>query len=207
MPSAERGSFRRVGERQRYDGGFFRVVTGTFVDPNGFTFEREIIRHPGAVCMVPLEADNRHVICVRQYRAALDSEVLELPAGKRDLPGEDPEIGAQRELAEEIGKAAGRWTLLGNFYNSVGFNDEETFCYLAEDLSDVPSEAHGVEEQHMKIERIELERVGEMVAAGEIVDAKTIIGCLLASRVLAERESPTAPPSRPANAPAGRGER
>lgn len=185
--AAERSGFRRVGERERYDGHIFRVVTGTFVDPDGFTFEREMIRHPGAVCVVALEDDGKHVLCVRQYRAAVDAEVLELPAGKRDVPGEDPELCAQRELVEEVGRRAERWTEVGRFYNSVGFNDEQTFCYLAEGLTPTEREAHGVEEQHMTIERIELDRVGAMIAAGEIVDAKTIIGCLLTARLLAER--------------------
>lgn len=157
MAPAERGGFRRVGERLRYDAHFFRVVTGTFVDPLGFTFEREMIRHPGAVCVVPLEDDGRHILCVRQYRAAIDVEVLELPAGKRDVPGEDPEVCARRELVEEVGREAASWTELGRFYNSVGFSDEQTFCFLAEGLTTTEREAHGVEEQHMTIERIELD--------------------------------------------------
>ena len=93
MPSAEGSepeAFRRIGERGRFDGGFFRVVTGTFVGPDGFTFEREVIRHPGAVCAVPLEDDRRHVLMIRQYRGAVEQGLLELPAGKRDVDGEDP---------------------------------------------------------------------------------------------------------------------
>jgi len=182
------GGFRRIGERQRYDGGFFRVVTGTFLDPGGFTFEREIIRHPGAVAIVALEADGRHALLVRQYRAAIDTLALELPAGKRDLPSEPPELCARRELAEEVGRHAARWTELGRFYNSLGFSDEETIVYLAEDLTTTEREAHGVEESHLTVEPVELDAVPELVAGGEIVDAKTIIGCLLASRVLATRE-------------------
>ncbi|HTW98650.1 MAG TPA: NUDIX hydrolase [Acidimicrobiales bacterium] len=198
MSPAERPGFRRVGERQRYDAGFFQVVTGTFVDPQGFTFERELLRHPGAVCVVALEDDGRHILCVRQYRAVIDDEVLELPAGKRDLPGEEPELCARRELVEEVGREAARFTELGRFYNSVGFSDEETYCFLAEGLTETARDAHGVEEQHMTIERVELAAVGAMVAAGEIVDAKTIIGCSLASRLLAGREGATAPGAAPA---------
>jgi 8-oxo-dGTP pyrophosphatase MutT (NUDIX family) len=187
MPPVDRAGFRRVGERQRYDGHFFTVVTGTFVDPAGFAFERELIRHPGAVCIVPVEDDGRHILCVRQYRAAVDAEVVELPAGKRDVPNEEPELCARRELVEEIGRRAARWTELGSFYNSVGISNEQTFCFLAEELTEAEREAHGVEEQHMTIERVELDRVPGMITNGEIVDAKTIIGCLLASRLLAER--------------------
>lgn len=188
MSRAEGAGFRRIGERQRFDGGFFEVVTGTFVDPTGFTFEREIIRHPGAVAVVAVEEDGRHAILVRQYRAAVDALVLELPAGKRDVPSERPELCAQRELVEEIGREASSWTELGRFYNSVGFNDEETICFLAEGLSEAAREAHGVEEQHMTIERVELDSVPERVLSGEIVDAKTIIGCMLASRLLGARK-------------------
>jgi hypothetical protein len=82
MPSADvpENPFRHLGEREQLDGGFFRFVTGTFVGPDGFTFEREIVRHPGAVCIVALEDDHRSVLMIRQYRAAVDVGLLELPA-------------------------------------------------------------------------------------------------------------------------------
>ncbi|MGH9303177.1 MAG: NUDIX domain-containing protein, partial [Acidimicrobiales bacterium] len=107
MPPGEAvGSFRSIGERQRLEGGFFSVVSGTFVGPDGFTFEREIVRHPGAVAIVALEDDGQSVLMVSQYRGAVDKCLLELPAGKRDILGEAPALCAARELAEEIGRSA-----------------------------------------------------------------------------------------------------
>lgn len=188
MPGAEGTGFRRIGERERLAGGFFQIVTGTFVDPDGFTFEREIVRHPGAVCVVALEDDASHVLGVRQYRAPVDQLLLELPAGKRDVAGEPAERCAKRELAEEAGVEAARWTELGRFYNSPGFNDEQTIAFLAEVLTPTEREADGTEERHMTIERIDLEDLDQLVTSGVIVDAKTIIACQLARHALDARK-------------------
>lgn len=195
MPSAEEGqeSFRRIGERPRFDGGFFKVVTGTFVAPTGFTFERTIIRHPGAVCAVPLEDDGRHVLMVRQYRAAVEEPVLELPAGKRDIDGEDPKVCVGRELIEEIGREARRISEIACFVNSPGISDEETLCYLAEELVECERDAHGVEEEHMTIERIALEDIEELIASGELIDAKSIIALYAARSTLAGRRPASSP--------------
>jgi ADP-ribose pyrophosphatase len=184
MSSPESGEspFRRLGERERFDGGFFRVATGTFVGPDGFAFEREVVRHPGAVCIVPLEADRRSVLMIRQYRGAVDTALLELPAGKRDLPDEDPAVCAERELEEEIGRQASVMTEIARFFNSPGFTDEETICFLADGLREVPRRSHGVEEEHIVVERISLADVEDLMETGDLVDAKSIIG-LLAARV------------------------
>lgn len=188
MAPAEAGTFRFVGERERVRGHFFSLVSATFVDPSGFTFEREIIRHPGAVCAVPLDADGT-VLMVRQYRAAVDRQLLEVPAGKRDVPGEAPEICVRRELAEEVGRESAQLVELGRFLNSPGFSDEETICYLAEQLSAVDPSAHGIEEEHMTIEQIRLADIWSLIASGEIIDAKTIIALTLAERLVAGRAS------------------
>jgi ADP-ribose pyrophosphatase len=182
MPSAEvpESPFRRLGERARYDAGFFDVVTATFVGPNGFTFEREVVRHPGAVCIVPLESDHRSVLMIRQYRGAVGATILELPAGKRDVPDEDPALCAGRELVEEVGREASSMKEIARFYNTPGFSDEETICFLAEGLREVPRQAHGVEEEHIVIERVSLGDVEDLMAAGDLVDAKSIIGLMAA---------------------------
>jgi ADP-ribose pyrophosphatase len=169
-------AFRLLGERERFHGGFLRLVTGTFVGPDGFTFERDIVRHPGAVCVVPLDADRRHVILIRQYRAAIDATLLELPAGKLDVPGEPPEQCAARELEEETGYGPGKLTELCQFFNSPGFSDERSWVYLAEDLVRLERAAQGVEEHHLTLERVDLDELEDLVGSGEIVDAKTIIG-------------------------------
>jgi len=180
----ERVAFRQIGERSRYSGERLRVVTGTFVGPDGFTFEREIVRTFDAVCVVPLESDREHVLLVRQYRGAVDQALLELPAGKLDVPGEAPELCATRELAEEVGAEAGTLTELGRFFNSPGFCDELTYCFLAEDLKVGARAADGIEEEHLVVERVSLGSVEELVAAGDIADAKTVVGLLLARSFL-----------------------
>jgi 8-oxo-dGTP pyrophosphatase MutT (NUDIX family) len=175
--------FRLIDERPLATGAVIELKVGTFESPDGTRFERDIIRHPGAVTVVPL-TDDDHVLLVRQYRAAIDTEMLEIPAGKRDVPGEATEVTAARELEEEVGRKAGRIELLGRFYNSPGFCDELSWSYLARDLSEVGNDLQGVEEQYLTVESVALDDVDAMIAEGAIVDAKTIIGLTLALRRL-----------------------
>ena len=186
MPSPEghETPFRKLGERERFDAGFFQVVTGTYVAPDGFAFEREVVRNPGAVCVVPLEEDGRTVLMIRQYRSAVDTGLLELPAGKRDVADEDPALCAGRELEEEIGREASSMKEVARFYNSPGFSDEETICFLAEGLREVARQAHGVEEEHIVVERISLGDVEKLLSSGDLVDAKSIIGLMAARTAL-----------------------
>lgn len=177
--------FRKLSERTVYDSGFLRLATGTFEGPDGERFERDLVHHPGAVVVVPLDEATGEVVLVRQYRAPLGMELLEIPAGKRDVPEEPTELTAVRELAEETGLEAGRLSLIGRFYNSPGFSDEESWCYLARDLRQVPDARHGIEEQHMIVERYPFAEVGELVRSAQITDAKTIVGLFLAQSALA----------------------
>ena len=171
--------FTKLGERLIHDGYVISVANATFTAPDGTEFERDVVHHPGAVSTVPLHEDGT-VTLVRQYRAPLERMILEIPAGKRDVDGEAPEINAHRELAEEVGLAADRLELLCRFHNSPGFSDEEVFVFLATGLTDVPTAPDGIEEQSMTIERISLDDVPSLIASGELQDAKTIIGLLLA---------------------------
>ncbi|HUY06446.1 MAG TPA: NUDIX hydrolase [Acidimicrobiales bacterium] len=181
------GSFRFLGERIRHMGVFFQLTTGTFLDPNGYTFEREIVRHPGAVCIVALEGDPVSILMVRQYRGALDRLILEIPAGKLDIPDEPIELAAERELAEEVGRMSSRLSKLGSFLNSPGFTDELTTCFLAEGLAPIERDVHGIEEEFMTLVAVPLFDFWRMVRNGEIVDAKTIIAVTFAERVLSDR--------------------
>jgi ADP-ribose pyrophosphatase len=174
--------FTKGPERVVYEGHAITVAVGEFTAPNGEVVERDVIHHPGAVSVVPIDGDE--VILVRQYRAALERDLLEIPAGKRDVADEPPELCAARELAEEIGMAAGSLELVASFYNSAGFCDEYSHVFVATDLSPVPSHAHGLEEEYMTIERHRLDDVPAMIASGELCDAKSIIGLLLALRRL-----------------------
>ncbi|HVT77329.1 MAG TPA: NUDIX hydrolase [Acidimicrobiales bacterium] len=171
--------FHKRSERQLHRGALISLGEGTFVGPEGDEFVRDLVHHPGAVSVVPYEADGT-VLLVRQYRAAIERELLEIPAGKRDVADEPPELTAHRELAEEVGRRAGRMELLGTFYNSPGFCDEYSYTYLARELTEVPIEAHSVEEAAMTIERVSLGQALGLIATGDIVDAKTIVGLLLA---------------------------
>jgi ADP-ribose pyrophosphatase len=172
--------FRPIGEKELYRGSLISVARGTFAGPDGSPFERDVVHHPGAVSAVPLVEPSNEVIMVRQYRAAVDRELLEIPAGKRDVAGEAPEVTAHRELIEEIGMRAGRLERLGEFFNSPGFSDEYSFVYLALDLEATETSLQGVEEQHMTIERIPFDEVPALIRGGEIVDGKSIIGLMLA---------------------------
>jgi ADP-ribose pyrophosphatase len=178
--------FRQLDERELYRGSLVTVARGRFQAPDGSTFEREVVHHPGAVAVVPVvHPDAGEVLLVRQYRAAVDRDLLEIPAGKRDVGGEAPVDTARRELMEEVGCRAGRLELMAEFYNSPGFSDEHSFVYLALDLARTEKDAQGVEEQHMSIEHVELDDVPALIRAGVLVDAKTIIGLTLARNALA----------------------
>lgn len=176
--------FRKVGERPQWSGTLVSAGLGTFVDPDGNEFERDVVHHPGAVVVVPVTTEG-DVILVRQYRAAIDAELLEVPAGKRDVAGEPVEVTAARELEEEVGMRAGSLVKLAEFYNSPGFCDEHSFLFLATDLTPTATSFQGHEEQYMTVERVALADVPALIAAGELVDAKSIVGLCLAREHLA----------------------
>jgi 8-oxo-dGDP phosphatase len=181
-------AFEKLSERTVHHGGIIDVAVGTFRGPDGSTFERDVVHHPGAVSVVAVDADGR-VPLVRQYRAALDLELLEIPAGKLDVEGEDPEDAARRELAEEVGLAAAQWELLCEFHNSPGFSDERHRVYLARGLSEVPDDRQGVEESSMTVEWVSLADAVSLARQGEVKDAKTVIGLLLALEVVGRSPS------------------
>ena len=171
--------FEPQGERTLFVGHMIRLVETTLTVPDGSTVTREIIRHPGAVGIVAVDAQG-DVVLERQYRAALDANLLEIPAGKRDVDGEPPQVAARRELIEETGLDATSWGELGTFYNSPGFADEHSVLYLAQDLVEVGHDKQGPEEEAMEIVRLPLASTWDLIASGELVDGKSIIGMLLA---------------------------
>jgi ADP-ribose diphosphatase len=186
---AERGpGFGKVSEREVHRGHVISTAVGTFVAPDGSEFQRDLVHHPGAVSVVPL-LEGGTVVLVRQYRAPLDDYLLEIPAGKRDVAHEEPIATARRELAEEVGMTADRIELLAEFYNSPGFSDEHSYTYLARGLHQTEMQRDGVEEQSMEIEHVPLAVVPSLIHAGEITDAKTIIGLMLARERLANPPS------------------
>jgi ADP-ribose pyrophosphatase len=188
-------AFRHLGDRLVHQGYIWHVVVATFEAPEEELFERDVIRSPGAVGVVPLlfEDGVPTIVFVRQYRGPLDQYLLEIPAGMRDVPDEPLEVTAERELIEEAGLSAGRMEYLTHFFPAAGMTDSVLHLYLATDLSPVAREMHGPEETHMEVLRIPLAEAVEMVGRGEINDAKTVIGLLLVDRRL--REGNLAPPS------------
>jgi ADP-ribose pyrophosphatase len=172
--------FRPVGEeRTIHRGHILHLVEADFEAPDGSRFTREVVHHPGAVSVVPLLDDGETVVCVRQYRAALDELLLEIPAGKLDVAGEDLEACAARELEEEVGLRATTLERLASFRNSAGFCDETSHVYLATGLVETATDLQGVEEAHMTVEHVSLADVPAMIADGRLTDAKTIIGLTL----------------------------
>jgi len=175
--------FRVTDRATLCEAGFLTVERRRVVGPDGDEFDRHVVLHPGAVVVVPVD-DGGNALLVRQYRVAAGRELLEVPAGKRDVPGEPPETTARRELEEEVGRRAGEVRLLCEFFNSPGFTDELTFVFLATDLEECERAAVSAEEAAMTIESVALSRVDELIASGELVDGKSIIGLLLARDTL-----------------------
>jgi 8-oxo-dGDP phosphatase len=185
VPAGPAGSFRRVSEVEVFRGWIFSVGQAELVDPGGRSFERFIIHHPGAVTIVPVDAERR-VTLVRQYRAAANRMVLEAPAGTCDVADEPRHVTAQRELAEEAGLAAEKMEVLMETFNTPGISDQYTTIFLATGLSPVPANPVGVEEGFMTIETIALDDVEALVADGTLVDETTVLGLLLARARLAQ---------------------
>lgn len=179
--------FHHLSDAPVYQGHIWRVVVGEFSDPDGGTFTRDIVRSPGAVATVPLlEADGvePRVVLTRQFRAAFNDRIIEVPAGMRDVEGEDPVETARRELIEEAGYDATDLSLLHLFYPSTGMTDSTLHVYLARGLRAVGRSGHGPEETHMDVFDVPLSEAVSMILRGDIADAKTTIGILLTERLL-----------------------
>ncbi len=167
---------RPLASRRIYDGRLVNLRVDDVVLPSGRRAVREIVEHRGAVAALPvIDGD---VLLVRQYRTAVGRTLLEIPAGTVE-PGEGVEACLQRELSEEVGMRAGRVDHLATFYPSPGFLTEAVHVYVATDLTPHRLEA---EEEDLSVVRMPLTRAQTMVAEGEIVDAKSIIGLLLLAR-------------------------
>ena len=158
-----------------------RVRIGREAEARESTYE--LVHHPGAVAIVPLFDDGR-IAMLRQFRYAVGDSILEIPAGTVE-PGESPETCAARELVEEIGCRAGRWTRLADFYTSPGFCDETMRLFLAEDLAE--SESAPEPDEHLEVMRVPLTGAIEWAEAGRIRDAKTLVA-INAARARLESE-------------------
>ena len=181
--------FRRQSARSLHSWAVWDLVELVIESPRGERFVRTYVDSPGAVAVVALD-ERGAVTLVRQYRAPYDDELLELPAGMRDVPGEDPIVTAGRELAEEAGLRAAIWSRLGMCSSAPGITNSDVEIFLATELTEVATEPHGPEEETMTSESVPLERALELVENGSIVDSKTVIGLLLAWRRLGSGTAP-----------------
>ena len=153
--------------------GFLRMEELGVDTPSG-RMTRVVVRHPGAVAVIPLLEES--ILMIRQYRVPVDAALLELPAGIRDEPNEAPEATARRELEEEIGYRAGTVRPLMEFFSAPGFTDEHMTLYLATELAPVPRSPRGAEEEAAEVVTVPLTAIADLLASGDVSDAKTIIG-------------------------------
>ncbi len=185
--------FRRISERTIHEGPVWDLALVEFEAPDGSSFTRDIVRSPGAVGVLPLVFDaegNPSVVLVSQYRPPYERTVIEMPAGMRDVEGEDTAEVARRELIEEAGLQAGQLDLLTEILPSPGMTDSVTTLYLATDCTAVPHDRHGPEEEHMELLHIPLVEALAMVERGEIADAKSVVALLLTDRRLRASDHP-----------------
>jgi ADP-ribose pyrophosphatase len=164
-----------------FDGIILHVKRDTVRLPNGNAAVREVIRHIGAVCVIPVTED-RNVVVERQYRYPVDRVILEIPAGKLDAPDEDRLSAIQRELREETGYTADRWTDLGDFHPAPAYSDEYITMYLARELHKGPRALD--EDEFLDVYTVPLAELVQDVMDGKISDAKTQVCILKAARIL-----------------------
>lgn len=166
---------RTLKQDYRYRGKIINLRVDEAELPNGNVAAREVVEHPGGVCVAAL-TDEKELLFVRQFRYPYGEVVLELPAGKRDKNGEDPLTCGKRELLEETGATAADYTFLGTLYPTPGYCDEVIYLYLAKGLTF--GEARPDEDEFLQVERIPLATAVQMVLNNEIADAKTQVAIL-----------------------------
>jgi ADP-ribose pyrophosphatase len=155
-----------------YDGAIVRLRVGEVTLDNGRAAKREVIEHPGGVCVVPYTGDS--VVLVRQFRIAVNEYVLELPAGKLEQDDTDSEYRGRCELEEEAGYTAGRMVYVGYIYSAIGFCSEKVHIYLALDLTKTQQKLE--EEERIEIVEVPLEEVRQGLKKHQFLDSKTAVG-------------------------------
>jgi ADP-ribose pyrophosphatase len=189
------GPFDVLESQVAFSGRVLEVVVDTVRLPDGRETTWEVVRHPGASAVVPVAADGR-VLLVRQGRHTVAARLLEIPAGKLDVEGEDPRACAHRELEEETGYRCRTLHPLGSFLSSPGFSDERIHLFLATGLELVGRPAGTDEGEDIAVEWMALPDAVAAVRSGVIEDAKTALGLLLAAgheAVSASRNGGTRP--------------
>ncbi len=171
---------KQLEREEIYDGLVLHVVKDKVLLPNGGTSIRELCLHKGAAAVIPL-TDDGSAVMIRQFRYAHHREYLEIPAGKLDSIDEAPLDAAKRELKEETGMSAERYTYLGVIDTTPALIDEKIHLYLAEGLTEGEMELD--DDEFVSVEKIPLPVLVEMVMSGEIRDSKTQIAVMKAARL------------------------
>lgn len=164
-----------ISSEQIFDGKILKVFRDEVALPNGKRSVREYARHRGAVAVVAIDEEG-FVYLVRQYRYAIGRTTLEIPAGKLEAGDTSPEEAAKRELSEEIGATAGKFSFLGAYLPSPAILTERIFCYLAEDLTF--GKTHPDEDENLYTVRMPLDEAVERIMKGEWEDGKTTFALL-----------------------------
>ena len=171
-----------------FECSLFKVRHDKLIEPGGKPSERDVIRHDGSVVILALDSSGSKkdpwVVIERQYRHAANQYLWELPAGKLEA-GEDPLLGAQRELEEETGYRAKKWKPLVEYYASPGFLGESMKVFLAEGL--IAGDAHPEDDEQIEFRLVRLSDVLKMIEKGAILDGKTLTSVLLYARILARK--------------------
>lgn len=168
-----------------YDGKVISLRVDEVTLPNGKTSKRELIKHPGAVAIIPITKEGK-IVLVEQYRKALERSLIETPAGKLE-PGESPEITARRELEEETGYGCEKLTFIQSFATSPGFADEIIHMYVAEGLYKIENSASLDEDEFVEIIEATIDEAELMMKNGQIFDAKTAYSVLWVKEYLQKR--------------------
>lgn len=169
---------RTVRSERVYEGKIINLRVDTVELPSGRKTKREIVEHEACTAIVAIDSEN-NVLLVRQYRKAAEKMLLEIPAGGIE-PGEKPLDGARRELEEETGFSAEKWEELSGFYTSPGFTTEYMYLYLATELK--PLKRAADDDENIELVRVPLKEAYELITSGEVCDAKSIAGLLMALR-------------------------
>ncbi len=173
-------AFETEGSKIIYQGRVFAVQQDQVRMPDGKLVQFDVVAHHGAVTILPLDEEGR-VWFVRQYRHPAKTNLLELPAGVME-EGEAPGASARREIREEIGMAAGELRSIGTFFLAPGYSTEFMYVFLATQLTAAPLK--GDEDEFISVEKIPVQQVTQMVAAGQVQDAKTLAALFLAQPYL-----------------------
>ena len=179
-----------LDSRLAFEGVFLRLFVDHVKSADGHVGTREYLRHPGAVMIIPL-LDAEHVLLERQFRYPLGRAVVEFPAGKID-PGEPPYECAKRELLEETGYTARRWSYLGGLHNAIGYSDEKIEIYLAEELERNGNSSLDAGET-LEVFEAPWRQLLEWVRDGSVTDVKTMVGAFWLEKTLAGEWTRRAP--------------